>query len=133
MFYYSSASDDQAIIYVGKDKHENEDLLKYAFPTDIWFHVDSLSSAHVYLRSNYTLATIPPDLLEELCQLTKHNSIQASKLASTTICYTLATNLLKNGEMDTGQVGFKNPKLVRREKIGKEKHIINRIQKTYHY
>lgn len=34
----------------GADKYENEDLIKYSLPHDIWFHVDALSSAHVYLR-----------------------------------------------------------------------------------
>ena len=28
----------------------DEDLIKYAWPQDVWFHVDKLSSAHVYLR-----------------------------------------------------------------------------------
>ena len=35
---------------MGKDKHENEDLIRYGLPEDVWFHVDALSSAHVYLR-----------------------------------------------------------------------------------
>lgn len=34
----------------GLDKYENEDLIKYSLPHDVWFHVDALSSAHVYLR-----------------------------------------------------------------------------------
>lgn len=34
----------------GADKYENEDLIKYSLPHDVWFHVDNLSSAHVYLR-----------------------------------------------------------------------------------
>ena len=34
----------------GLDKYENEDLIANALPHDIWFHVDALSSAHVYLR-----------------------------------------------------------------------------------
>lgn len=29
---------------------ENEELIKYGWPCDIWWHVDKLSSAHVYLR-----------------------------------------------------------------------------------
>ena len=29
---------------------ENEELIKYGFQEDTWFHVDRLSSAHVYLR-----------------------------------------------------------------------------------
>uniref|UniRef100_A0A0D9ZVV0 NFACT RNA-binding domain-containing protein n=1 Tax=Oryza glumipatula TaxID=40148 RepID=A0A0D9ZVV0_9ORYZ len=39
-------------IFMGLDKFENEDLIKYGFPEDIWFHVDKMSSAHVYLRLN---------------------------------------------------------------------------------
>ena len=35
------------MIYMGKDKFENEELLKYGWPEDIWFHVDNYSSAHV--------------------------------------------------------------------------------------
>lgn len=37
-------------IFMGKDKFENEDLIKYGLPNDVWFHVDRLSSAHVYIR-----------------------------------------------------------------------------------
>jgi hypothetical protein len=37
-------------IYMGKDKYENEELIRWGWPEDIWFHVDDLSSAHVYLR-----------------------------------------------------------------------------------
>ncbi|KAG1681863.1 Coiled-coil domain-containing protein 25 [Nymphon striatum] len=39
-------------IYMGLDKHENEDLIKWGWPEDVWFHVDKVSSAHVYLRLN---------------------------------------------------------------------------------
>jgi len=28
----------------------DEDLIKWGWPEDVWFHVDKLSSAHVYLR-----------------------------------------------------------------------------------
>ena len=61
-------------IFMGRDKVENEDLIKYGLPEDVWcaarvtaslrraaahrrapaaarrFHVDKLSSAHVYMR-----------------------------------------------------------------------------------
>lgn len=40
------------MLYMGKDKYENEDLIRYGVPEDVWFHVDNLSSAHVYLRMN---------------------------------------------------------------------------------
>jgi predicted ribosome quality control (RQC) complex YloA/Tae2 family protein len=37
-------------LYMGADKHENEHLIAHAWPEDLWFHVDKMSSAHVYLR-----------------------------------------------------------------------------------
>lgn len=30
----------------------DEELIKWGWPEDVWFHVDKLSSAHVYLRLN---------------------------------------------------------------------------------
>lgn len=44
------------------------------------FHVDKLSSAHVYLRlhKGQTIESITPELLEDCAQLVKANSIQGS-------------------------------------------------------
>lgn len=28
----------------------DEELIKWGWPEDVWFHVDEMSSAHVYLR-----------------------------------------------------------------------------------
>jgi len=54
---------------MGKDKFENEELLKYGFPEDIWFHVDNFSSAHVYLRmkKGETIENITQIQLDECC------------------------------------------------------------------
>jgi predicted ribosome quality control (RQC) complex YloA/Tae2 family protein len=47
VYYFTSKHLDSPItIYVGKDKHENEELIKHGLDTDVWFHVDKLSSAH---------------------------------------------------------------------------------------
>ena len=35
MVFYFDCCDDQYIIYMGKDKHENEELLKFGFPEDV--------------------------------------------------------------------------------------------------
>lgn len=43
-------SSEGYVMYMGADKFENEDLIKYGLPEDLWFHVDDMSSAHVYLR-----------------------------------------------------------------------------------
>merc|ERR1711959_250792 len=84
VFYFKSTTG--YMIYMGKDKFENEELLKYGFPEDVWFHVESLSSAHVYLRmpcpdvpvNPELLATmlkeVPEDVIQEMCQLVKANS-----------------------------------------------------------
>ena len=48
-------------------KCPDEDLIKYAWPQDVWFHVDKLSSAHVYLRLPESITSweaIPDALLE---------------------------------------------------------------------
>ena len=53
VFYFkSNIVRPPVTIYMGKDKFENEELIKHGLPTDVWFHVDKLSSAHVYLRLN---------------------------------------------------------------------------------
>jgi len=40
-------------IYMGKDKFENEDLINYGLPEDVWFHVDDLSSGMCYKPPNF--------------------------------------------------------------------------------
>ena len=76
--FHSIKTDPPTLIYMGRDKEENEHLIRWGWPEDVWFHVDKLSSAHVYLRLNpgMTIDTIPNDLLEDCCQLVKANSIE---------------------------------------------------------
>ncbi|KAL7570205.1 hypothetical protein ACA910_020633 [Epithemia clementina (nom. ined.)] len=50
MVFYFTSRCGEFTIYMGKDRYENEDLIKYGWPEDVWFHVDDLSLAHVYLR-----------------------------------------------------------------------------------
>lgn len=66
---------------MGRDKFENEDMLKYGVEDDIWFHVDALSSAHVYLKlqPGWTFDSIPEAVLTDCVQLVKHNSIEGKK------------------------------------------------------
>lgn len=148
---YFKCTDDRYEVYMGKDKHENEDLIKYGWPEDIWFHVDSYSSAHVYLRLPAgtcdmaqiktkedakqklvaALDSVPQSVIDEMCQLVKANSIEGCKLAECDIVYTPFLNLKKEDRMDTGQVGFKEEcfrKLIRNVK--KDKEMVKIIEKT---
>ncbi|KAJ5927749.1 hypothetical protein N7466_006705 [Penicillium verhagenii] len=150
MVYYftSNVVSPSAFIYVGKDKFESmqpttmpegmrltvsidEDLIEFGLDSD--FHVDNLSSAHVYvrLREGETWDKIPEELLEDCAQLTKANSIEGNKKDNVTIIYTPWSNLQKDGSMATGQVSFHNPKLVRKVLVrARENPIVNRLNKT---
>ncbi|XP_039604410.1 coiled-coil domain-containing protein 25 isoform X3 [Polypterus senegalus] len=118
---------------MGKDKYENEDLIKYGWPEDIWFHVDKLSSAHVYLRlhKGQTIDDIPKEVLIDCAQLVKNNSIQGCKTNNINIVYTPWTNLKKTGDMDVGQIGFHVQKEVKITAVEKKiNEIVNRLEKT---
>lgn len=126
------ASKDDWIIYMGKDKFENETLIANSLPVDVWFHVDDLSSAHVYLRlpADKTIDDIPSETLEDCCQLVKANSIEGCKRSKVNIVYTPASNLKKTGNMVTGQVGYHNTKLIKEYRVEKKNEIVNRLNKT---
>ncbi|KAH7329559.1 hypothetical protein B0I35DRAFT_474144 [Stachybotrys elegans] len=139
MVYYftSNVVDPPGFVYVGKDKFENEDLIKYGWEEDVWcvlpFHVDKLSSAHIYLRlsEGQQWDSLPEELLMDLAQLTKANSIEGNKKDNITVIYTPWSNLKKDGSMDTGQVSFKDHKKVKRILVPqRENPIVNRLNKT---
>mmetsp|Transcript_122056 Transcript_122056/g.352741 ORF Transcript_122056/g.352741 Transcript_122056/m.352741 type:complete len:233 (+) Transcript_122056:167-865(+) len=151
MVFFFECSDARYIVYMGRDKFENEELLKYGWPEDIWFHVDKLSSAHVYLRlppgsvdMSQTkdkdaakqilldaVASVPEDILMEMAQLTKENSIEGCKKAEVDIVYTPYLNLRKEERMDTGQVGFKDESFrTLLKNVKKDKDIVKRLEKT---
>ncbi|KAJ2933842.1 hypothetical protein H1R20_g3282, partial [Candolleomyces eurysporus] len=118
---------------MGRDKVENEELIRYAWPQDVWFHVDKLSSAHVYLRmpEEMTWDAIPEGLLIDCAQLVKANSIEGNKKDNLTIIYTPGDNLKKTGDMAVGQVSFHNDKKVKRVHVPRrENPIVNRLNKT---
>jgi hypothetical protein len=92
MFFFTAK--DGTLLYMGKDKYENEDLIKYGWPEDCWFHVDALSryaaappadclcfgntprphhSAHVYcrLQPGQTMDDMSEDLIRDAAQLVK--------------------------------------------------------------
>ncbi|TVU35098.1 hypothetical protein EJB05_16967 [Eragrostis curvula] len=145
VFYYKARPDaGDYTIYMGADKNENEELIKYGLPEDVWFHVDKMSSAHVYLRlkKGETIDTISEGLLEDCAQLVKAHSIQGNKMNNVEVVYTPWSNLKKSPSMDVGQVGFHNHRMhnsyqlstdwqVRMLTVEKRvNEIINRLNKT---
>ncbi|KAI8882570.1 DUF814-domain-containing protein [Backusella circina FSU 941] len=134
LYYTSNLVDPPVTIYMGKDKYENDDLIKYGFPEDIWFfHVDKLSSAHVYVRlePGQTWLDIPEAVVHDCAQLVKANSIEGNKRNGITVIYTPWDNLKKTPGMETGQVTFHNNKKVKRVFVDKRiNEVVNRLNKT---
>ncbi|KAH7337242.1 cytoplasmic protein [Rhizoctonia solani] len=133
LFFTSNVVNPPAIIYMGKDKEENEDLIRYGWPQDVWFHVDKLSSAHVYLRLPENIESwekIPQDLLVDCAQLVKANSIEGNKKDNLTIIYTPWDNLKKTGDMAVGQVAFQQNSRVIIHIHERVNAIVNRLNKT---
>ena len=133
LYFQSAVVSPPYDIYMGEDKHENEELLKWAFPEDVWFHVDKLSSAHVYLRlrPGESLDDISDAVLTDCVQLVKANSIQGNKANNIDVVYTMFGNLKKTAGMDVGQVGFHKAREVKKVHVEKRvNEIINRLNKT---
>ena len=124
-----------ALMYVGRDKEENELLIKYGWPEDIWFHVDNVSSPHVYVRLSpgQTMDDLTPEAIRDASQWVKGNSIEGCKLATATVIYTPWANLRKDGSMATGQVSFHDGSsaAVRRYAVlERDKETLRRLEKT---
>uniref|UniRef100_A0A2A4JG36 Coiled-coil domain-containing protein 25 n=1 Tax=Heliothis virescens TaxID=7102 RepID=A0A2A4JG36_HELVI len=134
VFYFTSNVVSPAVtLFMGADKHENEDLIKWGWPEDVWFHVDKVSSAHVYLRlaPGQTIDDIPNSVLDDACQLVKANSIMGNKMNDIDIVYTMWSNLKKTAGMEAGQVAFHKDKDVRKVRVAKRSNeIVNRLNKT---
>ncbi|KAJ6697969.1 hypothetical protein OIU79_011512 [Salix purpurea] len=118
VFYFKARPEaGDYTIFMGLDKHENEELIKYGFLEDIWFHVDKMSSAHVYLRMR------KGQTIDDISEGNKVNNID--------VVYTPWANLKKTASMDVGQVGFHNSKMVRTVRVEKRiNEIVNRLNKT---
>lgn len=77
------------------------------------------------------IQSLPEQVIQEAAQLTKQNSISGVKAPEVSIVYTLASNLKKSGDMDIGQVGFKNQKQVLfLRHVKKDKEMIKRLEKS---
>nr|CAG4648953.1 EOG090X0G3O [Polyphemus pediculus] len=134
VFYFTSTVvQPHVTLFMGEEKHENEELIKWGWPEDVWFHVDKLSSAHVYLRLNkgQVIDDVPSSVIEDAAQLVKANSIQGNKENNIDVVYTMWSNLKKTPGMEVGQVGFYREKEVKKIRVEKRvNEVVNRLNKT---
>jgi hypothetical protein len=130
---FGSVSEFQCFNKFLSHPSSDEDLIKWGWPEDVWFHVDKLSSAHVYLRlqPGQTLDDIPSALVDDCCQLVKANSIEGCKMNNIDVVYTMWANLKKLPSMEVGQVSFHRDKEVRKVRVEKRlNEVVNRLNKT---
>lgn len=135
---FGLGEDSEYTIYMGKDKHENDPLIRKSHPKNLWFHVDKHSSAHLYLQlrpeqqsTNFDTLKVEDDVLMQIAQLTKANSIKGNKLNNITIIYTPVDNLKTDGLMDVGTVTFVNPQKLKRIHVSKKDNaVLNKLNKT---
>ncbi|KAJ0556099.1 putative NFACT, RNA-binding domain-containing protein [Helianthus annuus] len=85
VFYFKARPEaGDYTIFMGLDKFENEELIKYGFPEDIWVQ---------------TIDDISEGLLEDCAQLVKANSMAGNKVNNIDVVYTPWQNLKKTPSM----------------------------------
>ena len=117
--------------------HHPFSLSPFAIEYRRWFHVDGLSSAHVYfrLRNTDTVSSIPvddlpPDSVYDMMQICKNNSIAGCKLSSCKMVYTPHSNLKKTFDMESGAVTYHSTKLCRYQRCDKDRQRVKELEKT---
>ncbi|TKR82869.1 hypothetical protein L596_016543 [Steinernema carpocapsae] len=155
--FYSNVVSPPALLYMGRDKVENEELIRWGWPEDVWFHVDNLrrptstfgyhKDRRLKMYRRNSSRTAPSSSRPTVSrrhgrrdQTTgsvadrRSNGFQTilhgCKMNEVGVCYTMWENLRKTGEMDVGQIGFHSDKAVKRIKVEKKNEIVNRLNKT---
>jgi len=96
-------------IHIGKNKEHNFELIDAAAPTDLWFHVQNIPSAHVILE---IAPGVKPDrsTLKQCALLCKAHS-KAKNEKRVAIIYTEIMNVRKTGTI--GKVDLsEQPKII---------------------
>lgn len=79
----------QYTVLIGKNKYENESIIKQSNPHDLWFHLEKMSSPHIILQSNGD--NIPKKYINQIVHLfTLHKSGLCSRF---NVIYTEVKNI----------------------------------------
>jgi len=96
------------IIYIGKNKYNNFELINISEPTDIWFHAHEGASCHVILKNEDVIRNIPHTVIKRCALLCKIHS--KFKYNSCSIMYTYLEYVHKTDVI--GQVNVDEFKLI---------------------
>ncbi len=106
----SVTSSDGWTIYVGRNRHENDQLLsKLAQPNDIWLHILGSGGAHVLIRVPASKQEPPLTTLKEAAQIAARLS-KSGTSGKVRVVYTLVKYVKKLGKDKPGQVRYENEK-----------------------
>ena len=100
-------------IKVGNNAKENWTLLDNSYPTDLWFHLDMFSSAHVVISqdtNNQEEIFYPNQIIGLGANYCKSNSKNGKNLYKVKIVYTEIKNLKKGKEI--GSVFISKPNYI---------------------
>uniref|UniRef100_A0A915DS96 Coiled-coil domain-containing protein 25 n=1 Tax=Ditylenchus dipsaci TaxID=166011 RepID=A0A915DS96_9BILA len=103
--------------------------LQWECPENVWFHVDKLSSAQVYVGLN------PGQKIDDISKQraasweTTKLFFLGNKKNNLDVVYTMWSDLKKSGYMDVGQVGFHSEKAVKR--TSRAHQIFDSLEKKY--
>lgn len=91
------------IIWIGENKHDNFEMIDQSSTTDIWFHVESIPSCHVILKTSEKMRNIPNQVIKRCAYLCKLNSKTRNQPVSR-IMYTTIDNIRKTNVVGTVEV-----------------------------
>lgn len=107
----SVTSSDGWTIYVGRNRHENDQLLsKLAQPNDIWLHILGSGGAHVLIRVPASKQEPPLTTLKEAAQIAARLSKGGTTGTRVRVVYTHVKYVKKLGKDKPGQVRYENEK-----------------------
>jgi predicted ribosome quality control (RQC) complex YloA/Tae2 family protein len=95
-------------IQIGKNKLENDELVRHSSPNDIWFHIANAPSCHVVLIA-HNEKSLPKQVIKRCACLCKSNS-SSSSIKNCEIIYTTISNIECTDIL--GQVIAKNTKKI---------------------
>ncbi|GMI12115.1 hypothetical protein TrRE_jg12086 [Triparma retinervis] len=126
-------------LLMGENQRENEVLLHHSLPTDVWFHVSSLPSAHIYVRSCADLSLGPDsnwgiddDTVAECCKIVKGNSIKGCKMKAVKVVASRWSNLVSPQGSEDGVVAFADEGECRYwDGVEKDNGLCRRVEKSW--
>ncbi|HEY9683140.1 MAG TPA: NFACT RNA binding domain-containing protein [Oculatellaceae cyanobacterium] len=105
-------SSDNWVIYVGRNRHENDHLLtRLAQPSDVWLHILGQGGAHVLIRVPASKQDPPMSTLKEAALIAARMS-KAGHGSKVRVVYTQVRHVKKIAKDKPGLVRYENEKTI---------------------